>query len=278
MAYLKANYFGIFMTVLLSSVTGNEGLTAEYLQEIRKKNIPILPPDINLSTDTYVYDEQGIRLPLLSIKSIGRQTVVRITEERKQNGPFTDYQNFKYRMKKDVNDKNLEMLIHSGALDVFELNHQTMVYHKHMDNAGYEQYIADFKLKTTEDYSFIEKAQFEKDALGFNLTYHPLRAYADVIRKERLKPLSDLENAQEIEALAFIIKKREIKTKTGQFMAFIVLDDGTTQIEATLFSDLYQKHQAILGADVLIFNIKLNIYKGQTSYVIEGIRKVNTSS
>jgi DNA polymerase III subunit alpha len=277
MAYLKANYFGVFMTILLSSVTGNEGLTAEYLQEIRKKNIPILAPDINLSTDSYAYDSEGIRLPLLSIKSIGRQTVIRIMDERKLNGPFIDYQNFKYRMKKDVNDKNLEMLIHSGALDGFGLNHQTMIYHKHMDSAGYEQYITDFKLKTTEDYAFILKAQYEKEALGFNLNYHPLRAYSEIIQKERLKPLAELEASQEIEALAFIIKKREIKTKSGQLMAFVVLDDGTTQIEATLFTETYQKYTQWLESEVLIFKLKTNTYKGQTSYVIEGIRKVNTT-
>ena len=278
MAYLKANYFGVFMTILLSSVVGNEGLTSEYLQEIRKKNIPVLPPDINLSTDTYQYQNQNIRLPLLSVKSIGRQTVIRIMEERIQHGPFMDYQNFKYRMKKEINDKNLEMLIHSGALDRFELNHQTMMYHKHMDNAGYEQYIADFKLKTTVDYTFIEKAQFEKEALGFNLTYHPLRAYADVIQKEQLKPLTDLESFSEIESLAFIIKQRVIKTKSGQSMAFIVIDDGTTQLEATLFTDTYQKYMKLLGSDILIFKLKLNAYKGQTSYVVENIRIVNRAS
>lgn len=277
MAYLKANYFGLFMTVLLSSVTGNDGLTSEYLQEIRKKNISILPPDINQSTDSYIHDNQGIRLPLLSIKSIGRQTVSRIIDERQQNGPFTDYQNFKVRMKKDINDKNLEMLIHSGALDSFGLNHQTMIYHKQMDNAGYEQYIADFKLKTTEDFSFIEKTQFEKEALGFNLNYHPLRAFSEVIKKERLRPLSDIETSSEIESLAFIIKQRVIKTKSGQPMAFVLLDDGSTQIEATLFSEVYQKHMMILTSDVLIFRLKINAYKGQTSYVVENIRQVNPS-
>lgn len=278
MAYLKTHYFGIFMTILLSSVTGNEGLTAEYLQEIRKKNISILPPDINLSSESYTYNPEGIRLPLLSIKSIGRQTVLRIIDERKQNGPFTDYQNFKFRMKKDVNDKNLEMLIHSGALDGFGLNHQTMIYHKHMDSAGYEQYITDFKLKMTDDYSFIEKAQFEKEALGFNLLYHPLRAYHDYIQKQHLKTLSQLESSNEVEALAFIIKKRVIKTKSGQSMAFVVLDDGSTQIEATLFAEMYQKYLPIMDSEVLIFKIRENTYKGQTSYVIENIRKVSTTS
>ncbi|PKK99321.1 MAG: DNA polymerase III subunit alpha [Tenericutes bacterium HGW-Tenericutes-2] len=275
MAYLKANYFPVFMTILLSSVTGNEGLTQDYLNELKKHQVKILPPDINLSSDQYIYKNNVIYMPLLAVKSIGRLTVQKIMEERNTNGEFKDYQDFKLRMKKDLNDKNLEMLIHSGALDAFGLNHQTMNYHKQIDDAGYEQYITDFKLKTTEDYSFFEKAQFEKEALGFNLMYNPINAHQDLIAKLKLKPLSDLYNQHEILTLAYIKNIKVIKTKQGKEMAFALLDDGSTELEATLFTDTYLKYIDLLNREVRIFRIKANVYKDKKSNVIEEVKKID---
>ena len=273
MAYLKANYFSIFMTVLLSSVTGNEGVTAEYVNEIRKQQITILPPDINISTDQYIFRQNVIYFPLLAIKSLGKVAVQKIMDERIL-GEFKDYQNFKLRMKKDLNDKNLEMLIHSGALDSFKLNHKTMDYHKQIDDAGYEQYITDFKLMVTDDYSFAEKAQLERDALGLNIIYHPIMAFQDTIIKYKLKALSALESAHEADVLAFIRKKKVIKTKQGKEMAFVELDDGVTQLEATLFTETYEKYMNLLTNEVQIFKVKINEYKNQKTYLIESIKQI----
>lgn len=275
MAYLKANYFEVFMTILLSSVTGNEGLTQDYLNELKKHQVTILPPDINLSTDQYLFTNNSIYMPLLAIKSIGRLTVQKMIEERNTNGIFKDYQDFKLRMKKDINDKNLEMLIHSGALDTFGLNHQTMNYHKQILDAGYEQYITDFKLKTTEDYSFFEKAQYEKEALGFNLMYNPINAHQELIAKLNLKPLSNLSHQDEILTLAYIKNLKVIKTKQGKQMAFALLDDGSSELEATLFTDVYLKYESLLNNEVQIFRIKTNVYKDKKSNVIEEVRKIN---
>ena len=68
MAYLKANYFAIFMTILLSSVTGNENLTQDYINELRRHHVLIISPDINLSTDKYLYHDHKVILPLLTVK------------------------------------------------------------------------------------------------------------------------------------------------------------------------------------------------------------------
>ena len=273
MAYLKANYFAIFMTSLLSNVIGNDQTTNEYLNELRKQNIKILSPHIQISTQHYIYQNQSIYLPLLAIKSIGRQTVQKIMDIRKE-GPFIDYQDFKLRVKKEINEKNLEMLIHSGALDCFGLNHQTMIANKQIDQAGYELYITDFKMKMQEDYSFREKAAFELESLGFYVLYHPMVAYQDTVEKLNLKPLSYLEKNQSADVLAFIISQKIIKTKQGKEMAFIELDDGSSQIEATLFTETYLSYKNDLNNDIKIFKIKANVYKNQRTYVIESMKKV----
>jgi DNA polymerase III subunit alpha len=274
MAYLKANYFPIFMTVLLSSVTGNENLTIDYLNELKKKQVKVLPPDINLSGLDYKFIDNTIYLPLLSIKSIGRLTVDKILTEKNLNGLFKDYQDFKLRMKKEINEKNLEMLIHSGALDIFSINHQTMMLNKQIDNAGYEQYITDYKMKTIDEYQFLELAAFEKEALGFNLKYHPIQYHQELIEKHHLKQIADLNYSKEALILAYITKTKTIKTKQGKQMAFVELEDGTNKIEATLFANTYEKYQDMLTKDIQIFHIRENLFNNQKTYLIESIKKI----
>ncbi|MBE0701065.1 MAG: hypothetical protein IH571_05210, partial [Acholeplasmataceae bacterium] len=273
MAYLKENHFAYFMTVLLSSVIGNESLTKEYINETRKQHIKIVSPHINQSTHVYQYIDGGILLPLLMIRSIGSNTVQKIIDERK-NRPFENYQDFKYRLKKDINEKNLEMLIHSGALDVFNLNRKTMSYHKQIEDAGYEQYISDFHLKNMEDFLFSEKAELEKEALGFNLLFSPLQAFEDVRKQENLETFENFKTHQTIEVLAYAKKIKTITTKQGKTMAFITLDDGQLEIEATLFQDAYQKYEQNLSQDIRIYKIRLDEYRKKVAYVIESIRDI----
>ena len=149
-----------------------------------------------------------------------------------------------------------------------------MSYNKQMDDAGYELYITDFKMKILDDYTFAEKAEFEKEALGVNLLYNPMMAYKDVIKAQNLKGLSALESNQVIDALAIIKKIKEIKTKQGKLMAFVELDDGKIQIEATIFTETYLKYQSVLSNDIFIFRIKENTYKNQKTYVIESLKPV----
>jgi len=274
MAYLKANYFSIFMTILLSSVTGNEGLTSDYLNEIKRKHLRISPPNINLSTDQYIILDDTIYLPLLAIKSIGKHTVKNIMEEREIHGPYKDYPSLKRRLKKEINEKNLEMLIHSGALDFLNLNHQTMIFHKGMDDAGYEQYITDFKLQEMEEYNFSELAQYEIEALGFNMTYHPLNVYQDYIEKHHLQTISDVPHLDQAVVVAYIRKIKKIKTKQGHPMAFVELDDGISMIEATLFNQTFKTYEAQLTSDIQLFKLKKNTYKNQVTYVIDDIKYI----
>lgn len=271
MAYLKANYFAIFMTILLSSVTGNESLTKDYMTELRKNKIKVLPPDINLSTDQYVFSDGNVICPLLAIKSIGRQSLIKILENRNEQGPFKDYQDFKRRMKKEINDKNVKMLIHAGALNAFGLTHRTMISSKQIDQAGYELYVTDFTMPNLPEYSFSELADFEKEALGYNLVYHPIAMYENEIMKYRLKSVQDILDGKEGFVLGMIKKKKVIKTKQGKPMAFIQIDDGVNELEATFFTDTYQKYESYLTQDVQIFKINKNNYRGDISFVIDRI-------
>src|SRR3989339_126928 len=271
MAYLKANYFLVFMSILISSVTGNESLTMDYITEIKGHGYEIKPPHINLSTDRYIISNDALIMPLHAVKSIGRVALQKIMENRDEQGSFKDYQDFKRRMKKEINDKNVEMLIHASALDIFGLTHQTMNDSKQIDHAGYELYVTDFTLQMKPEYSLSDLQSFEKEALGFNLIYHPMSIYKDLIERFKLKNLNEIKSGQTGYVLALVKKKKTIKTKQGKTMAFIELDDGITQLEVTLFTEIYQMYEKHSEHDVFVFKVSLNQYKGQSSFVADHI-------
>lgn len=276
MAYLKAHYFAIFMTILLSSVSGNESLTSDYIIELKKHNINVLPPDINRSTEKYQFIKGNVMLPLIAVKSVGKIVLQKIIENRHIEGPFKDFHDFKRRMKKEINDKNIEMLIHASALNQFGLTHKTMIHYKNIDQAGYELYVEDFKVDHLEEYPFEMLSSYEKEALGFNLVYHVTHTYENIIKTYKLKTLNDIHLGQDGILIAHLKRIKEIKTKQGLSMAFIVLDDGVSELEATIFSDAYTKYQAHLKPDIYVFKLKNNIFKERKSIIVERIMHIDT--
>jgi DNA polymerase III subunit alpha len=274
MAYLKANHYPAFMTILLSNVIGSDTQTHHYIDALRKRNVKVLPPNINLSIDRYILNKNEVLMPLSIIRTIGITTVNKIIEVRK-NGIFKNYQDLKIRLKKEINERNLEMLIHSGALDCFGINRHTLIENRKIEQAGYENYITDFKLKKYSDYAFSEKIFFEKEALGFNLVFSPYEMYKNHPKVKHLQQFEELEKQQQISALVFKKKVKEIKAKNGTTMAFLELDDGKTTIETTIFSDIYSMKQHILEHDVFIATIKNNTYQGRKSYVISNIEPLD---
>lgn len=270
MSYLKANYFPHFMTTLLTNSIGNHETIKQYVLEIKRNNTEVVAPNINRSTDAYIYLNGAIYPSLLSVKSIGKLIVDKIMSER-LSGEFKSFEDLKFRLREHLNDKNMEMLIHSGALDTFGLNHKTMIYHMSIEQSGFENYIDDFKLAIKDDYTFGEKVELEKEALGYNIVYDPLDAYRSLIATRNLDSLADLQTKPNGIVLAAIKNVTVIKTKQGNDMAFIELDDGVSELNATLFSNGYEEYKAILKKDIYIFKLKENIYKKKKTFIIEFI-------
>ena len=103
MAYLKAKYPKYFFSNLLSSVIGSETKTKEYIDEARRLNIKILPPNIKRSTSYYTVEKEGIRFPLSNIKNVGVVTCNDILERRDEYRDIYDC--FSKIVSKNVNKK-----------------------------------------------------------------------------------------------------------------------------------------------------------------------------
>lgn len=126
------------------------------------------------------------------------------------------------------------------------------------DNDGGDAYMDFYKVHR---WTMKERLNGEKDTLGLYLTGHPIDEYEQEIKhlvSSRIANLTAEKKTRKIAGL--VIAMRVMKTKRGDTMGFITLDDRTGRIEIAIFADAYNEYRDKLVADALL------IVEGQVSY------------
>jgi DNA polymerase-3 subunit alpha len=265
-AYLKAHYPECFMAGLLNSdCTNIDRITIE-VEECRKMDIAVLPPDVNESYGRFsvVKDEllkgnQTIRFGLLAIKGLGEDVVDHMIAERKTNGPYKDLADFVLRLPgKTVNRKSLECLIRSGAMDRFGdrgmllFNLETIIqFHKERQR---EEASGQFNLFAVSGPSaevssgslILKKAPpaqkrdmlaWEKELLGLYVSEHPFREFS-VQLGERITPIAKLhefKKEKKVRIGGVLTLSKKILTKNNEPMVFAKIEDLSGSVEAVVF-------------------------------------------
>src|SRR5690606_23861832 len=106
-----------------------------------------------------------------------------------------------------------------------------------------------------------ERLQGEQDTLGLYLTNHPIDEYEDEIGhlvSARIINLKPEKTSQKVCGL--LVSMRVMKTKRGDTMAILTLDDRTGRIEVAMFSDAYSEHREKLIKNTLL------MVEGQISF------------
>ncbi len=266
MAYLKANYPTMFYAALLSSVIGGEQKTSQYLEEAKSHGVVILPPSINESTDVYELSAQGIRLPLLLVRSVGGAACREILNERTL-GPFKNFHDFIARINtRRFSRSSVEALIDAGAFDEFGYNRKSLLasldeayqYADLVKIEGKDQIRIDLGLVNTPDIIRVkelplEKAEREKVVLGFYLSDHPL--FHIKARYQVTGNILSLEpNKRSVKLIAMIKAIKPHRTKKGDMMAFLTLSDESSECSGVLMPNLYSgiNERLIKGNFVMI--------------------------
>ncbi|HET7578378.1 MAG TPA: DNA polymerase III subunit alpha [Bacillales bacterium] len=259
LAYLKTNYPNFFMAALLSSVTGDHHKVESYIRELSMKEIPLYPPSVNKSGARFKAEGEGIRFGLAAVKNVGLNAVKEIIEKRK-NHSYRDLFDFCARVSlKSVNRRAMESLIFAGGMDEFGVNRGSLIpsleaaiqYGESVQNHTGDGQIGLFGSNDEKpDYqegppiSVNEKLKFEKQALGFYLSAHPIEQYANVLEKTAHSKICDLHEFQEkskARIAGMVTHARAIRTKKGDPMAFITISDESGEVEAVVFPKLYSQ-------------------------------------
>jgi DNA polymerase III subunit alpha len=285
MAYLKAHYPLQFYTALLNAVIGSEGKTLEYLQKIKQLGYKILPVSLNESHASYTIQESGVRLPLTIIKGLGYVSLNSIIQEREYRGAFKDYYDAIARLNLiKIGPKMIENLVYTGAFDEFDENRANLL--ASMDDAiNYANLIKiEVNGQLTLDPSILSRPRYmeikyerglflekEKQLLGFYVSEHPL-----VQIKQKLHLTTNLNEIKEVyKGVVMIESIKVIKTKRGDQMAFVGIQDEVNKKEAILWPQEYEKYAWLKEKSVVIVEGQVDL-KG--SFIIKLIQEIHEVS
>lgn len=270
-AYLKVHYPQEFMAALLSSVMGANEKVGLYIEELRRKGIRVLPPDVNASQAGFSVDGDGIRFGLAGVKNVGETAIQHIIAAREQDGPFTTLVEFFSRVDmRVVNKRVVESLVKCGAFDSFGARRsQLLAVLEHaadlaakiqrdqasgqLDLFGSEtiEQPEHLLLPDIPDLPEEQRLLYEKEMIGFYVTGHPLNRFRE--QMDGLTPiyslLSDCEDGQHLRIGGTIASSKRITTKNGSQMCFLTLEDFVDQIEVVVFARLFEKVGRILAPD-----------------------------
>ncbi len=275
-AYMKTHYLPEFVTANLSAemmANDSQKKIGALIKKARRAGLEVLPPDINRSSYRFELLETGqILYSLGAIKNVGQAAVEVILKERKAHGPFKSFEDFLHRTASArVNKKVIENLIKAGAFDALEPNRKKLLNilkEQGSNRRGGRDAGALFggslfggmepeKTKEPEvEYTLKDRLQFEKEALGFYLTGHPLDAYREVIAALPLTRASDLErilDEEEVLMVGILTKVTRRKSRRGNLYLDLKFEDLEDDFDAVYFGREEELNGGNLVPDKIYF-------------------------
>jgi len=214
-AYLKCHFPKEYMAALLSSVLGQPESVALYAAECREMGINLLPPDINESNAMFTVSGNDLRYGLVAVKNIGRGFIKEVVEEREENGPFRNFEDFCKRVYGgDLNRRAIESLIKCGCFDGLGANRKQLMMicqtvldsvadHNRrnvegqidlfgMSDDNEEQAFSGIELPNLTEYSKGELTRMEREVTGLYLSGHPMDDYRDAVKRLNAVNIGDV--------------------------------------------------------------------------------------
>ncbi len=292
-AYLKAHYPVEFMAASLTAESDKTEKVLRLINECRDMGIEVLPPDINKSEEGFTIDGKAIRFGLRAVKGVGDAAIELIKEQRKKK-PFESFKDFLNRTvefetngtgdsSRKLNKKVIEALIKAGTFDSLGILRKDAL--KRLEKAQSTVSVSGSSIQPSmfeiaearsqksetgistsdlqhqdsglKDWDEALALAYEKEALGFYITGHPVKPLREILKTFGIKSTEDLKTevrnqppdskpfASIIAGLILELKKHKTKGK-NELMSFITLEDEEGSIEVIVFPELYKKSVALL--------------------------------
>ena len=246
-AYLKRYYPKEWITAVLN--TTPEKSMNEAIDEARRMDIALLPPNINRSQAFFSYSPKGVRCGLRQIKGIGEKVAKDIIGEREQGGRFVSIEDFRTRMSKykSINTMRLGILEQGGALAT----------------VGGDSCDPDV----------------EMEMLGTYVSHHPLNGIRDrlgrfVYEKENVRALHANADGH-VNWGGIVTAIKAITTRKGQPMAFVKLSYFGDAYDFTFFPNVWMQASKFLKVgDAMILRAKKEAKRN--SFVVNEYKLIDT--
>ncbi len=262
--YLKTHFPVEYFAALITSDMGYYG-TGVYIEEARRKGITLLLPDINRSEVGFVVENGAIRTGLSVVKGLGVKGVVEILRERRRGGPFRSLYDFCLRVDPTVLSRPaIENLILCGAFDftghtrkqllsvlglTLEVARRERARRPQNVLFGeqgqrFAERACDPQAVPLAEFSEEQKLRLEHEVLGLYITRHPLAEWEQWLRARgclRSDQLKHVPDGQRVEVAGVVNSLRRQRTRSGEQMMFVMLEDLGGLFEVVLFPQVYRR-------------------------------------
>ena len=298
-AYLKTYFPNQFLAASMTMDISNQNKLSEFYEELKRLNIKIIRPDINLCFADFRSNENNFYYALGSIKSVGFEAISNIVDERIKNGNFKSINDFINRLNpKDINKLQLEGLVKAGAFD--NLNNNRQCLYKSIPNLIlkskniFENKIANqidlFELNENEnknddnilnqikDWEFEERLSKEFEAMGFFISNHPINQYKEIFNDYKIidyKSFLSDDSSKQCNIAATLLKIQERKTSKGNSYAVIKLTDLSSVFELFIFSEVLELNRNILSeGNSLLITLNKNLSNDENRFKRINVNKI----
>ncbi|MCQ2965540.1 MAG: DNA polymerase III subunit alpha [Alphaproteobacteria bacterium] len=276
-AFLKAHHPVEFMASTMTYDSGNTKKLEEYKNDLKRMNIPLLPPSVNNSKIDFSVENGAVRYALIAVKGAGEDNLAAIVKEREENGKYKSITDFIRRLGSEhIDKKTLEALIKAGAFDELEPNRGMLFGNVEnlMNNAklamqekkssqislfGDVEANKPIILAKKSDW-YLEKLDKEKEVIGFYLSAHPLDKYKKSLKLLRTKTFEEISSMLETEEttgavypkIAFVITE-DVKarySKNNKRFARLLVSDTSGSFDIMVFEKTLNQCEELLKPGV----------------------------
>ncbi len=288
-AYLKAHHPVEFMAALLSGdIPGRnfkkKDSLVEHLEDCRRMNIEVVPPDVNASDADFTVADGKIHFGLSAIKACGVGAAEAIRMVRQRDGEFRSLFDLCERVDSQACGRaTIETLIKAGALDSLgaKRSQQMAVVERAMqsgasaladrrsgqknlfgqDDAEEEDAGAVANLPKLPEWDDKEKLVSEKEVLGFYLTSHPLAQHQKTLAAYCTYSTTDLAKLTHrtevmvggmISAIKYSHTKNPRAGTTQTKYAMFDLEDTSGIVRSILWPEQFAAHGHLVEADHIV--------------------------
>ena len=290
-AWLKTHYTAEFMAALLSSEIddGNKrDVMVDHIADARKLGVEVLPPDVNQGGPDFDVVNGKIVFGLTAIKGLGRNSAEEIVRAREEGGKFKNIFDFCERVDgRIIKQAAIERLVKAGAMDCFaKLKRKAMTLVLERAISGAEATAADRRrgqknifdmfeeddeptssngngsmknfgegLPEVEEWPELERLKFEKEALDYYISSHPLAQYDEQLRRYRshdIGALMKLDKSGQVCIAGMICEVSLRTTKRGKRFAIVRVEDFSGVMKCVLWSESYDRFKDDLTEDAIL--------------------------
>ena len=271
-AYMKAHHAAAFMAANMSAVMDDTDKVRQFRDDAVANGLAVLPPDVNASDYRFVpVDLQTVRYGLGGVRGTGQAAIEAILAAREGGRPFTDLFDFCRRVDKRLVNRRVRrgagarrrlrrastpnrasLLASVGrAIEAAEQAERSGLAEQPVRRSrGAARRRA--RARRAPPWDLRQQLTEEKAALGYCLSGHLFSVYERELARLPAHAAGEARARRRRVWIAGVVFSARVQmTRRGRMMV-VMLDDGTAQVEISVFNELFEKHRDKLKEDALL--------------------------